>query len=508
MPDLGEVVKQTLAQKRAAESEGEHFSPPSTPSSSAIPQESSQQQTTTSTKPRTQSSSSTDRPPPITPPFATAPLSPYSDSTSVNNQEPNSPLGLDHPRPKHRTQASYDWFGDFKQQGGFEQPEGRKQSRQEGWESPNGGTLRGQNDAVRSESPTSTHHSDQHQPLSSPAPHASATTPLNGAPSNSRKRTETSGRGGSYPTTTSADSDEDGEGNSGGGGGENGSDLPKRTLRGAFTAEDFDRGQKKIQYGEGATGVTAGSKHSGAGSKMMRKVLHPTQSSSMGNEKKKSGGGLTRSSSAGEGTRSPGGTQMEPSHTIGDGRARSLRSRNEGDDGDWQEDEERDQFDTDAPAGPRSMSQSRRPTSGSGKKNSWAKLRTAAAANGGGGDHSGTSTPREHSDDEGAGGITERPGPGAKRPSNANARRGSAWEVVRKRLGGGDERKKQKARQGASLTGHELISVSVLDCSCPAQLLILPALFRNSLLVFSLSFSSRWPSWIEMNEEIIVSLFS
>lgn len=458
MPDLGEVVKQTLAQKRAAEAKGERFSPPSTPSSSTLPpQDSSQQQT----KPRSQSSSSTNRPPPITPPFATAPLSPYyTDSTSVNTttREPNSPLGLDHPRPKHRTQASYDWFGDFKQQGGFEQP---KQPRQEGWESPNGGTLRGQNDVVRTESPASTHHDNHNntEPVTSPAPPA----PTSPAPTNNRKRTETSARGASYPTTTSADSDEEGEGNLGGG--DNGSDLPKRTLRGAFTAEDFDRGQKKIQYGEGATGVTTGSKHTGAGSKMMRKVLHPGHSSSSGTEKKKGGmgGGLTRSSSAGEGSRSPGGTQMEGSQTIDGGRARSLRSRNGGDDEDWQEDEERDQFDTDAPAGPRSISQARRPTSSSGKKNSWAKLRTAAAANGGGGDHSGTSTPREHSDDEGA---SERPGPGAKRPSNANARRGSAWEVVRKRLGGGDERKKQKARQGASLTGHELISV------CPAPCLL------------------------------------
>jgi hypothetical protein len=80
---------------------------------------------------------------------------------------------------------------------------------------------------------------------------------------------------------------------------------------------------------------------------------------------------------------------------------------------------------------------------------------------------------------------------------------------VRKKLGGGDEKKKQKARQGASLTGHELISVRDAVLLFPrTQADDEPSGFsRNSLLVFSLWFSSKWQSWIETNEVITASLF-
>ncbi|GAA5892771.1 uncharacterized protein JCM6883_007468 [Sporobolomyces salmoneus] len=453
MPDLGDIVKQTLAQKKAAEAKGEHFSPPSTPSG---PVETSsqhhQQPPPSSSATRSSSLDSNGRPPQLSPPFQTAPLSPVrSDSTSLN--EPNSPLGLDHPRPKHRTQASYDWFGDFRAQGGFEQSpsmNGGAGAGAGGADSPNGRGLSSTGmKNVRSESPASTHHSDQHQQLAN-----QPTSPT--TPSMKKKPESSSKKGGSYPTTSSADS---GDETAPGDFGEEGSS--KRELRGAFTAEDFDRGQKKMQYGEGPVGSPS-SKHTGPGAKIMRNLLHPT-SSSQGSEReremRKGGSALTRSSSAGAGERQAGGVSMGGAGAqtgTGDGKARSLRTRAHTD-GDWQdeEDEERDQFDANG-LGAQSRSASRRPTGSSagGKKNGWNKLRTATAGSGGGGDASGTSTPRDQSDDEGA----DRPGPGPKRPSNAAARRGSAWEVVRKRLGGGDEKKKQKARQGASLTGHELIS--------------------------------------------------
>ncbi|GAA5927466.1 uncharacterized protein JCM15063_005909 [Sporobolomyces koalae] len=442
MPDLGDVVKQTLAQKKAAEAKGETFAPFASPSSTTPadhgPDSNSSQRQ--NSQERSQSRSSKHRPPSLDPPFATAPLSPLSDSTSLST-EPASPLGLDHPRPKHRTQASFDWFGDFKAQGGFgdapsqASPSGR--SHQGGTESPRGTNF------PRSDSPASLQ----------PSEHQSVQSPSTSVPTNSRRRNDANGknRSGSYPTSSSHESDDDRErafveGNFG-------SEKMNHTLRGAFTAEDFDRGQKKIQYGEGPVGQPS-SKSTHARAKMVKNLLHPTQSSHGSDKDKHAKKGdtmLSRSSSAG--AAETGSVPMN-GDASNRGRARSVRSQVDAQD---EADEERDQFDTDAPAGSRSRTASRRPTAfsnGSKKSSGWGKLRTATAGSGATGDASGTSTPREHSDDE----AGDAAGPGPKRPANAGARRGSAWNVVRKKLGGGDEKKKQKARQGAALSGHELIS--------------------------------------------------
>ncbi|GAA6060274.1 hypothetical protein JCM10212_003974 [Sporobolomyces blumeae] len=489
MADLGDVVKRALAEKKAAEQRGEPFSLSPAPTPPQHPAQPEQRPPSQPTQPDSNSTTSAKpRPPPLSTQTARA------DSTSSDAAQPTSPtspLGLDQPRPKHRTQASFDWFGDYHAHPHRTHSNDPSPSRQA---SP-GGFTRG----PRSESPSSTSH---HDPSAPPPPHQGPTSPSslsNGRARGARTKTPSS----SYPTTTGVDAPEDDrtggpesprtndpnrrESESRDRGADRERDRERSSsssseprLRGAFTAEDFDRGQRKIQLGEEGPSGANPSKHSHLPTgKLVRNLLHgggPSGGGSGGDKdssstsKKKGSGSLARSSSMSAGG---GGTGVSVDPGSNDGRAKSLRSRNGAADDGWEDDEERDQFDTDAVAGkPKSTTGAKRSgtaTASASRKNSWAGKLMHPGGGGGGGGDSGTSTPRDTSDDEGpstatggggAGVSGDKAGPGARRPGQAHGgpRRGSAWDVVRNKWKGGDDKKKKKTQQGNSLTGHELIS--------------------------------------------------
>ncbi|GAA5892364.1 hypothetical protein JCM5296_003579 [Sporobolomyces johnsonii] len=365
-----------------------------------------------------------------------------SDYPSQDTQRSTSHLGLDQPRPKHRSQASFDWFGEFRADGGFDARS----------ESPGRG---GAAAMRRTDSPASGN-------TLSPLPPATPKTPRRRAV---RNGSGSGGGGGGLSSDRLTEEPQSSEWED-----ESAPREPRSALRGAFTAEDFDRGMRKIQSGD-----TGGPDEGGGGGRKGGKKLqdkqskggvghrdpserHPPESAASSVKKNR----LFRPHSAGaaEGPGVSSSSDGEGATSTSAGRARSMHAGAEGD-GDgagagareaaaW-EDEVRDQFDTNAS----SPTASRRPTvagpaasgSGSRKGSLWTSRGNFRHRGGG---ESGASTPRD-SDDEGA----TSPGPGAKRPP-AQTRRGSAWGVVRSRLKGGE--KKNKAKQGASLTGHELIS--------------------------------------------------
>ncbi|GJN89825.1 hypothetical protein Rhopal_002814-T1 [Rhodotorula paludigena] len=261
-------------------------------------------------------------------------------------------------------------------------------------------------------------------------------------------------------------------------------------LRGAFTASDFERGARRLRGEEddeprSPTGTASAARKGSA-------VGAAFKAAATGKRRAGAGAGgtsggknkLARARSAGEaegpasgvpgGTRRAAGGRSGPNSAapsgaatptgLASGASTPARPRSLHDSGaaatdaaEW-EDETRDQFDTDAGAPGRGGG-----AAGARKTSLWS---AATGGSGGffaahhghrgtGGPGSGTSTPREPaSEDEGAGGGSGG-GVGAKRPASA-ARRGSAWNVVRNRLGA--QTKKKKEKQGASLTGHELVS--------------------------------------------------
>ncbi|GEM08475.1 phospholipase D [Rhodotorula toruloides] len=241
-------------------------------------------------------------------------------------------------------------------------------------------------------------------------------------------------------------------------------------LRGAFTVSDLERGARILRGEE--PDRPAHETPAGAAKEPLRHtsaLKKPTQALSplfKGSTKLLGGGRLKRARSAGE-AEGPSSGVATPSEHAG-GRSRDASDRGSGsatparrrsmhdatgDDADW-EDETRDQFDT--LAGSRSHDpQSGRPSQ-SRRVSLWTGGGFFAPHHRASGSGSGTSTPRgAESEDEGA----TSSGPRSKVPVGA-ARRGSAWNVVKNRFGvvGGDKGRKKKEKQGASLTGHELVS--------------------------------------------------
>lgn len=299
----------------------------------------------------------------------------------------------------------------------------------------------------------------------------------------------------------------------------------KAPLRGAFTASDLERGARRLMGGDAEPEPSTSHGH--------KSLKHPFRSASPGvgtstsrdrfDWKRRasnfpssfrssstakadvngSGSGgksgpptpsaaeqLTRAQSAGavdgpgSGVASPKLVQQESFA----GKARSIHAGAEldaeGAGGEEWEDEVRDQFDAEAgakgvPPTP-STATAGRPSYAGRKSSLWGSLgnRPGGAAGVGGGTESGASTPRgDLSESEAEGGVGGGDGTRTpKRPAfgNATSRRGSAWNVVRQKLQG-DKAKKRKEQQGASLTGHELISVrlSIL----PDPILLLPSPF-------------------------------
>ncbi|GAA5922273.1 hypothetical protein JCM1841_001392 [Sporobolomyces salmonicolor] len=359
---------------------------------------------------------------------------PMSGFPSQDTERSTSPLGLDQPRPKHRSQASFDWFGEFRAAGALEAKS----------MSPGRG---GAAAMRRTDSPASRSSFASGNHLA-PLPPATPKTP--------RRRGRTGSEGG-LASDRFADQAQSSESED-----ESAPREPKSALRGAFTAEDFERGMRKIKSGDTAPDEAGGrkggtrlqDKQSKSASHRGPSPRHPPSSAASSIKNR-----LFRHHSAGA-AEGPGGGLGVSSSSDGEGatstsagRARSLHALAKGDgDGhgagaaEASDDEVRDQFDTNAS----SPTASRRPTvagaSGSRMGSLWTSRGNFRSRGGG---ESGASTPK-NSDDEGA----TSPGPGTKRPPNI--RRGSAWGVVKSRLKGGE--KKTEAKQGASLTGHELVS--------------------------------------------------
>ncbi|GAA6005029.1 hypothetical protein JCM10207_008483 [Rhodosporidiobolus poonsookiae] len=430
-------------------------------------------------------------------------------------------LGADTPRPKHRSQASFDWFGDafareaaaqqaglpssldgplFNVQGGIppyllgggggEGSSSSSAARMRRTDSParmdlsrsssistsagDAASLSGQGKSKKAKNGqgkgkgkasagwTSGTGTDQHlteeseweDDAAAGGAARSPVSPTSGA--SGRAFIGLSGSGTATPPLQTGSQRRQGSGDttdSPGGG----QDPPKSALRGAFTASDLERGARRLR-GEDDLPSSSGGGGSASSSKDRDRsdwkrrasafpaVLRPSTKTSKKSASASGGANrLSRPMSAGAAEGPGGGVPTPglsaPDHPSNDGRARSVHG---GEDEGW-EDEVRDRFDADAPAGA-----SARPQVGSRKGSSlWAGLSLPHSRVGGGG--SGTSTPRGDgavSEDEGAAGAGT-----PRRPPSAQ-RRGSAWGVVRDRLKG----KKKKEAQGASLTGHELVT--------------------------------------------------
>ncbi|BGP15028.1 hypothetical protein JCM10213_002827 [Rhodosporidiobolus nylandii] len=418
-------------------------------------------------------------------------LPPSSLPPGADGRQPG--LGLDTPRPKHRSQASFDWFGEAMSregtagsgippyllngsaQGGAARDGRRTDSparmdlSRSSSTSTTGTGLAGvamnrrgkpqkkqsSGDALTEESewedqpgsPTHSSHplpfTSAHHPFRSPAMSPAASQPSSAQPS----------RRGSleYPSSPAAPAKFSG-------------------LRGAFTASDFERGARRLQetdQSDSSAGVGGGGATSPTGRdkfdwKRRASALPGSSLVSKSAKAKKrrssaDANALTRTQSAGAvGSPSPSAGGGQPA-----GRARSVHAGGEEADAEW-EDEVRDQFDAGAtsPAGPSASASAggARPTPQGRRSSRWANATQFLPHNGLRPSESGASTPREPpSEDEGAGAGAGAAGPGAKRPSSAQ-RRGSAWNVVRDRLKGDGKGKKKKERLGEGLTGHELIS--------------------------------------------------
>lgn len=483
------------------------------------------------------------------------PIPSFSSPPSSPPQGPSSPLGLDVPRPRHRSQASFNWFGDAASaptasegplsgaptlgaaqlvhpredgEGGFflanagavasppqqqrtESPgrldlsrsssvstNGGNQSAAGGLASPNGASAGGMRSPLRlATSPASPSASSASR---SPSAGRRPSEPAKPRRRQSRTPQLTSGTedGAAAAGAASASDWSDAEGpKSPGrrrtaeqrqGSGESSSDGPGGSthLRGAFTAADLERGARILRGEEdddpNTTAAGAG-KSDGAGMPKSRaqgarnavEALKRKTAEAVG----AGGGGAAGSLQASknrERRRSAGAAERDgaASGTTTPARPRSLHAAAAQPNGngdaaqsdDW-EDETRDQFDTDAPPHSRPGAGGAGTASSSRRGSLWgagSPSQPHAHLHGG---ESGASTPREGaSDDEGAGGGGGggSAGPGPKRPSAnggagaGSARRGSAWNVVRNKLGG-VQPKKKKEKQGASLTGHELVAV-------------------------------------------------
>lgn len=312
-------------------------------------------------------------------------------STTPNS--PSSPTrqngGTPKPsKPKHRSQASFDWFGDAQGSGSSgdsfarnaspsRYSRGKKeQGRSPGANSAPSGTANGTPNRWMSDGPMTSNSLTEDPEDLDDSQHEDA----------SQSQSTTSG------------------------------------LRGAFTAEDKQRGMKALRQSSGESE-----------SEVLREPR--ARSASMGaSGVRKSGEARrrARSSSLNRGTKSV-------RQTSGD-ETRSSALREEDGEGEW-EDEERD-----AVGEP---SRNKQANGGTGRKlggltNAAAGLFTAGGA-------SGTSTPdnrSEHGEDGPSG--NKRPGP---------QRRSSAWGAVKQKLAK-NTNKPPKQKTGETLAGSELVAVS------------------------------------------------
>lgn len=375
---------------------------------------------------------------------ATPPHSPLRKQTSGSSSTASSPAHAAAPtskgRPKHRSQASFDWFGEHPSRSPERMPRGSGRT-----ESPGGG--------------------------SSGVSNAAALRFGEGGRAKVQKRFDGDVPLAESPMERSEDEDEAGEV-----GQEKTNEVGRQAgaeaggLRGAFTAEDKERGAKALRKWSGD------SPSDGAKGKDRRR------SASMGaSDREKEGQTRGRSLSLSR------ANKAKSTRTAGGGGDTTTAGEEETD---W-EDENRDQFADSAPQSPHN----KRHGGQHRKQSLWGSL-----ARSGGGEQSGTSTPEGGSDTEGGGGSG-----GERRPSQQ--RRGSAWGVVRSKLktGSGSEKDKEgkkKGKTGESLTGHELISVSHLASSLSCSLTHMLDLTqnRNSPPASSRWSSSRCRSWTATSE--------
>lgn len=340
----------------------------------------------------------------------TSPTSPTSHSFFHHTSTPpQSPLRKTHtntsgtssshntPRPKHRSQASFDWFGEAGA-GNARDNVGRGQGRTE---SPGGGGT-GPSNAAALRFPGGGGGGGQHRGLNKTASHD---TPFADSPIEQSENEEEEGQG---------------------------EDKPTQGLRGAFTAEDKMRGANALRQWSGDDSSSS----AGGGGKSSKKKQRE-RSASMGAVEAEARG---RSRSLSLNRRGGKATSVRQSGAHG----------GDGDEADW-EDEGRDQFAEGGPVSPH-------PPGAARKHSMWGGAAGFLAGRGGG-EHSGTSTPADaRSMHDGGEDGQSSGGEQRKRPA-AGQRRGSAWGVVRNKLGKASGPKAAKKKTGETLTGHELISV-------------------------------------------------
>ncbi|GAA6057144.1 hypothetical protein JCM3770_004845 [Rhodotorula araucariae] len=483
----------------------------------------------------------------LLPPVSSHTYSPPSSPPHGPSPASSLGLGLDTPRPRHRSQASFAWFADSavappalgpaREDGGVgvhgffppssasavhrtESPARMDLSRTSSVSTTNGGVGAGSAGA-RSPLRLPTATSSRGSSLGSAGPGAGGRTDARRAPKPNRRHSRGPSLANAQPASPVAEE----SAGSGAGSASDGSDaegedegmrakpprsplgrpaVPRRThshgdgrqgsgdssgsggpsaggggvpLRGAFTTEDLERGARRLR-GEDVpdaspTMTAAGAGKSegprarrGAAALQAAVALKTAAKRKTAGAVGRAGGGnkLERPHSAGAADGPAGGVPARSTTGDEDGalrsgqttpaRRQSLHTHEVGaraapGSGDEWEDETRDHFDTHAPARPGAGGTASRKGSLWGTTGSGGFFPHHHRSGGGG---SGASTPHEPaSEDEGAGAS----GVGAKRP--AGARRGSAWNVVRNRLGG-VQPKKKKEKQGASLTGHQLVA--------------------------------------------------
>ncbi|GAA5822012.1 hypothetical protein JCM11251_004824 [Rhodosporidiobolus azoricus] len=445
-------------------------------------------------------------------------------------------LGMDSPRPKHRSQASFDWFGEaflresalnggvppYLVNGNGGHADGPLTDRVRRTDSP------ARMDLSRSSSTsTSTGTGGGAAGLASSAAAGGGKGKGKAVDRNGRPKRGSSGDGplteesewedegrsptspppngaGSFPFGASSP----GSGGEGGGGRglrsiglsnaeplsslrENSADSstspppsgsatpPSTGFRGAFTSSDLERGARRLRGEEPDSDPSSahGAKAARAEWKRRASALPGTfkvakKVVKRGDSKNK----LARTQSAGDAESPPitpgpgaegagageGDLPSGAATPAGAGRARSVHAGDTPEAGaEWQ-DEVRDQFDANALAG---AAPAHRPGAANRRSSRWASVGAGGFfphyrdRDGSSRPGSGTSTPRGDRD---GGGVSEEEGAAGgagtpRRPSQAQ-RRGSAWNVVRERLKGEGKGKKKKEAQGASLSGHELVS--------------------------------------------------
>lgn len=284
-----------------------------------------------------------------------------------------------HQRPKHRSQASFDWFAD--------RPGDSVGQREGGGASggPNGAWDRGESKAYNFVGMSSS---------KSRAPYFDS--PL--------VQSEDEGEEEEEGTKPDKAKDEDEDGSKG------------NVLRGAFTTEDKMRGAKNMDEEKRGRGASSRSGSSGPAEKSKKKK---------------------------------GSTTDDEGVAKGKDKGKNVRMAGDEDDAEWV-DENRDGF-VEGSSTKREPGE-KRGSGGARKQSLWGGA-AGFLSGGKGADQSGTSTPDAGSDRESTAPEKEK----KTRPPNAQ-RRGSAWGVVRQKLGAKEKPKKKKA--GESLTGHELVAVS------------------------------------------------